>query len=221
MQYSRLEFSVSTDRPVAIAGLETRLINAFDTAGGFGLFERYLGRSLLWHRAPDVAQLTRIRFERAPSSVPSWSWMAYEGAISFLNLPFGEIDWTVNVEFRSPYSTYGSSHGSRARMSSSRSEHCAELRVIARPFDMTASTPEGESSGIVWDDSTVPHTVPHDQLRCVIIGKLATESSKLAQRHWVLVIREISTGRYERVGAGFLPKDKILQDAREMDSVIC
>lgn len=185
------------------------------------MFERYIGRSLLWIRATEVAQLTRIQFERAPSSVPSWSWMAYEGAISFLNLPFGEIDWTVNVEFRSPYSTYGSSHGSRGRMSSSRSEHCAELRVVARPFSMTASSPDGDSSDIVWDDPTVPNTVPHDQLRCVIIGKLASESSKLSQRHWVLVIREISTGRYERVGAGFLPKDKIPQGVRGMDSVIC
>jgi hypothetical protein len=226
-QYSRLGFSVATDRPVAIAGLETRLIDAFDTSGGFGLFERYLGRSLLWTRAADVLRLAKISFPPAPTNpVPSWSWMAYEGAISFLDLPFGKIEWTVDVEFRSPdYTPKGTpSRASRGRMSSNRNGRRTVLRVVARPFDVVpAGTCASDYlSDIVWDDPTAPHK--HDQLRCVVIGRLKPESdtpADPAQRHWVLVVSELSAGLYERVGAGFLPKDRISQGAREMDSSVC
>lgn len=213
MQYTRLEFSVSADRPIAIAGLETRLIDAFETAGGFGLFERYLGRSLLWIRAPDVPRLTRTPFASAQASVPSWSWMAYEGGISFLDLPFGEIDWTKNIEFRSPYSASESSQESRDRMSSSSSKHREELRVVARSFDMVTAS---SSSRIIWDDPNATN----DQLRCVVIGRLASESGSLAQKHWVIVLRELSTGLYERVGAGCLPKDRMARDVNDIDSSV-
>jgi hypothetical protein len=227
-QYSRLGFSVSTDRPVAIAGLETRLINAFNTSGGFGLFERYLGRSLLWTRATNVPRLTKIPFQPAQSNpVPSWSWMAYEGAISFLDPPFGRIEWTVDVEFSSPDYSSGAtppSRTSRGRMSSNRNGRRTELRVVARPFYGAAAAARASDSlsGIVWDDPTASHD--HDRLRCVVIGRLASESgtpADPAQKHWVLVVREVGAGLYERVGAGFLPKDGISQGAREMDSSVC
>lgn len=212
-QYSHLDFSLSTDRPVAIAGLETRLIEAFGTTGGFGLFNRYLGRSLLWCRAPDTARLTRISFPAGQATVPSWSWMAYEGGISFLDLPFGEIDWTEGMEFQSPYPATGSLSTSRGRVSSSRHGPRVELRVIARSFDMVNVS---SSSGIIWDDPTTPH----EHLRCVTIGKLASESGKPGQKHWVIVFRELNAGRYERVGAGFLPKHKIDQGVMVIDSSV-
>ena len=226
-QYSRLGFSVATDRPVAIAGLETRLIDAFDTCGGFGVFERYIGRSLLWTRATNVPRLTRIQFGPTQTNpVPSWSWMAYEGAISFLDLPFGKIEWTLDAEFRSPdYTPKGTaSRASRGRMSSNLKGRCTVLRVIARPFDVASAAPHASDflSSIVWDDPTAPHE--HDQLRCVVIGRLKPESdtpADPAQRHWVLVVIELSAGLYERVGAGFLPKDRISQGPQEMDSSVC
>jgi hypothetical protein len=227
-QYSRLGFSVSTDRPIAIAGLETRLINAFDTSGSFGLFERYLGRSLLWTRATDVPRLTRIPFKPAQTNpVPSWSWMAYEGAISFLDPPFGRIEWTVDIEFRSPDYSSGAtppSRTSRGRMSSNRNGRRTELRVVARPFDGAAAASHASDflSGIVWDDPTAPRD--HGQLRCVVIGRLALGNgtpTDPAQKHWVLVVRELGTGLYERVGAGSLPKDRMSLGAREMDSSVC
>ncbi|KAJ4311211.1 hypothetical protein N0V84_010573, partial [Fusarium piperis] len=37
--YSRLQFTKAYDRPIAIAGLEQRLVNAFATHGGYGAFE--------------------------------------------------------------------------------------------------------------------------------------------------------------------------------------
>jgi hypothetical protein len=160
--------------------------------------------------------------------VPSWSWMAYEGAISFLDPPFGKIEWTVDVEFRSPDYSSGASPPSRTtsrgRMSSNRNGRRTELRVVARPFDVAAAASRASNIllGIVWDDPTASHD--HDQLRCVVIGRLASETGTPAdpsQKHWVLVVRELRAGLYERVGAGFLPKDRISQGVREMDSSVC
>ena len=55
-QYSLLSFTHLEDRPVAIAGLEQRLISALQQKGGakhgcYGIFGQYWGRGLLWQRA--------------------------------------------------------------------------------------------------------------------------------------------------------------------------
>ncbi|GAW14723.1 hypothetical protein ANO14919_041260 [Xylariales sp. No.14919] len=100
-QYSSLLFTNPTDRPIAVSGIQRRLLEAFGTRGGYGVFDEdvktgqlgLLRRSLLWHRAVDRegnSRLSRIEFSAAerPDSaapvVPSWSWMAYTGEISFL-----------------------------------------------------------------------------------------------------------------------------------------
>ena len=84
---------------------------------------------------------------------------------------------------------------------------------MARTFDAASN-----ASDIVWDDPAAPR----DKLRCVVIGRLASESGMPVQKHWVLVVREVRVGLYERVGAGMLSKDKIsqLQLGGEIDSSI-
>jgi hypothetical protein len=93
-RYSKLALSFSADRPIAIKGLETRLIKTFGTTGGYGVFELYLHRCLLWQRAE--ATLKRI-----PSfhgiHVPSWSWMAYEGGIRYIEVPYGKVSWRKDI----------------------------------------------------------------------------------------------------------------------------
>src|SRR5438477_11418672 len=80
-RFSNLQLSFPEDRPVAIKGLETRLIRTFGTTGGFGIFDIYLHRCLLWQRSGDT--LRRIPSFRG-GQVPSWSWMAYTGGIRYL-----------------------------------------------------------------------------------------------------------------------------------------
>ena len=31
--------------------------------------------------------------------MPSWSWMAYNGGIHFIDIPFGTVDWINNLQF--------------------------------------------------------------------------------------------------------------------------
>ncbi|KAI0476359.1 heterokaryon incompatibility protein-domain-containing protein [Xylariaceae sp. FL0804] len=129
-RYSTLAFSRVEDRPVAIAGLEKRLVGACGNRGGYGVFDDgarggLLHRSLLWHRSPREASLSRIAFfdpssgdqsqgqdhpdhdhhHRGRSSVvvPSWSWMAYRGAIDYLRPPFNGVEWEPVGSPWSPY----------------------------------------------------------------------------------------------------------------------
>ncbi|KAK3350274.1 heterokaryon incompatibility protein-domain-containing protein, partial [Lasiosphaeria hispida] len=108
-RYARLGLTNDYDRPMAIDGLQHRILGALKSQGGFGVFDEgtkkkgLLRRSLLWHRANETPQLKRIVFpkDRTISVVPSWSWMAYTGAIEYEQLEFGGVEWE---ELQSPWS---------------------------------------------------------------------------------------------------------------------
>lgn len=57
------------------------------------------GAVLLWHRAADVDSLEPISFRghrglaAGATGPPAWSWMAYEGGVEYLDLPFGQVGW--------------------------------------------------------------------------------------------------------------------------------
>jgi hypothetical protein len=106
-QYSRLNLTMSDDRPFAIAGLEKRLQKAYETKGGYGIFDDgskddggLFHRSLLWQRGEedgDVQELEPIEFPRKRNiHVPSWSWMAYKGGIDYADPEFGKAEWEIN-----------------------------------------------------------------------------------------------------------------------------
>jgi hypothetical protein len=100
-RYSRLQFTRAADRAVGIAALEARLLRAFDTSGGYGIFEKFLGRSLLWRPAAGEA-LERIDFRGSLRRPPSWSWMAYTGGIDYFDVGSDHVDWAdIRVSFPS------------------------------------------------------------------------------------------------------------------------
>ncbi|KAL5365272.1 hypothetical protein BJX96DRAFT_8915 [Aspergillus floccosus] len=93
--YSDREFTVPTDRSVAMFGLEKRLAKALETESRYGIFEGFLHRSLLWERAGD----TRMRRITYPPyrKVPSWSWMAWEGKIFHMAISVGAVGWSSAI----------------------------------------------------------------------------------------------------------------------------
>lgn len=209
-QYSRMVFSHQQDRPIAIAGLESRLIQTLQVRGGFGVLEDQghglLRRSLLWKRASDVSALERIAFvgvggvKSAISPPPTWSWTGYQGAIEYLDIPFGRIDWEKG-DICSPWPS-----GARGTWSYGGDVHGRglELRVIARDFKVCHVD---AIKGIVFDD---PRTWElGSELKCVVLGSLkAPAESYLTRPHYVLVVAAegIRPGQvYGRVGVGSLP----------------
>lgn len=203
-QYSRLLFTRVEDRPIAIMGLERRLLSALNTRGGLGVFDEgdrgsLLQRSLLWHRGPDQSRMTRIVFpvERA-ISVPSWSWMAYEGGIDYLDLKLGGVDWLKDVHSpwaqlpRGDHSTDGGYH------------HRLSVTATARTFHMdSGAMSDGK---IVYDSPGQSGAREH---LCVVLGKQKGRHSDEDRLSFVLIVswKSVSRGTrnvYERIGAGYL-----------------
>ncbi|KAI0140283.1 hypothetical protein BJ166DRAFT_473272 [Pestalotiopsis sp. NC0098] len=94
--YTSMQLSFGTDRPTAIAGLHDRMAHTFQSKMDYGIFWRSFERSILW-QANEAETLTRIIYSSG-HSVPSWSWMAYQGKIGHHEVPFGKVDWTDDLK---------------------------------------------------------------------------------------------------------------------------
>ncbi|RSL41020.1 hypothetical protein CEP53_013009 [Fusarium sp. AF-6] len=217
--YSRLDLTKAYDRPIAIAGLEQRLVNAFETHGGYGVFQgKFFGRSLLWIRDTKFTdKLNKIDF---PSSqkyvVPTWSWMAYEGAITYMKVPFGEVDWEEGKDMiRSPW-TWSDSSSSSATWHTGNSNERIDLTAQARDLVNLALA----EKGIVYDRGRM--TLTNCRLKCVIVGREKAKDEKasvaLLRNYYVLIVapKEDLGAEYQRVGAACLPGTCIAWDRPEL-----
>jgi len=245
--YSALDFTRAYDRPVGIAGLEQRLVRAFNIHGGYGVFDGpFFGRSVLWKRDETVAgnrEMRPIVFpprDRRSFYVPTWSWMAYEGVISFMELPFDGVEWQTGDEegILSPWApTTSSNSGHRAGSiddtdnavwHTGKSRETAILRARARELALPLSEAQ---EGMVWDVSGGPlaqNTTEDEaelEIRCVIIGR-QKGGRKVGNadtfQHYVLVVGktqppaagDLDKGAvyYQRLGVGSIPGRWIVQD---------
>ena len=96
-QYSKLEFTEKTDKSTGIMGLEKRLVSTYNTQGHYGILDRFLGRSLLWGRVPNAMDMERITYPD-DQKVPSWSWMAVDGAMVYMDVPFDSVEWNKEIQ---------------------------------------------------------------------------------------------------------------------------
>ncbi|KAF2018244.1 HET-domain-containing protein [Aaosphaeria arxii CBS 175.79] len=186
-QYSHLNLTFDGDKPIAIKGLESRLVQALQTQGGYGVLNSYLHRSLLWQRSGD--SLRRITAFRS-GAIPSWSWMAYAGGIRYMDIPFGDVSWADDVSSPFPVdeSLLTISHGLDSANK--------PLSISVRTWDVK----EAQSGRIIFDE---PDCALERPLRCVVIGT----SKDLIPQHFVIVIALVSRNQkpvFERVGVGIL-----------------
>ncbi|KAI0185042.1 hypothetical protein EV127DRAFT_515589 [Xylaria flabelliformis] len=204
-RYSKLALSFPSDRPIAIRGLESRLINTFGTSGGVGIFDTYLHRSLLWQRAGDTLK-SITSFRDAP--VPSWSWMAYDGPIRYLTVPFGDVTWCENII--SPFSKDGSRNAVLS------GDFRGDKVIATRPLELEApvwNLIDAESGQRIMDNPSRAFDHP---IQCVVLGKSKMPPMDESQVHWVLFVypKDIANNiaLYERVGVGVLRKRHIAFD---------
>jgi hypothetical protein len=209
-QYSRLKMSRIADRPLGIAGLEQRLQTAFGTHGAFGIFDdtdRVDGglfhRSLLWIRGTetdDAPVLTRIEALASRShDVPSWSWMAYDGGIDYIDPPFQSADWERDIV--SPWA------GGKPRQPVTGG---IVLRAPIHVFRAHIS---------VEDDTKVVYDMSPDEERydgdCVVIARSKNAGTSMSMRCYVLFVRRVETGTFEelfeRIGAGYVSERSIFE----------
>jgi hypothetical protein len=205
LQYSRLKFTRYSDRPIAFAGLEKRLIRAFDIIGGFGVFDdgrSLFHRSLLWRRGTDEVTLDKIAFPAdSQIMVPTWSWMAFKGGIDYLELPSGRVDWEEQ-EIRSPWTL-----GSRGVWHTGDQAGVVELSAVALDFEFTGKT--GPESKLIYDRPPKSNGSSRS-VKCVVVGRrrVSVFQSEQNRMHYVLLVTTKDsqvTGEAlvcERVGVG-------------------
>ncbi|KAL3299014.1 HET-domain-containing protein [Colletotrichum asianum] len=209
-QYSKLQFSKIEDRPFAIAGLEKRLIQGFGAHGGYGVLDDGKGllhRSLLWHR-PSNGTLDRIKFPPEKRIfVPTWSWMAYEGGIDYLDPEWSKTDWEQH-DLRSPWSADSPFQYTTDKNST------ISLNATAREFDQTKAAKEQITLYFDMPDKTDCST---SCLKCVILARPKAEFTTTDTICHVLVVAPQAVKRpggipvYERVGVGKMPESCVSQ----------
>ncbi|KAI1102455.1 HET-domain-containing protein [Jackrogersella minutella] len=200
--YSKLAFSEPTDRSMGVIGLERRLARTFQTIGDYGVLMCYLCRSLMWKREGNE----KLRAIVYPNNrtVPSWSWMAYSGGISYFDAPFGGVDWkTDNLEI--PCQQDG-----RFRNSTQTRAGKPDPEIITSAMGINMDV-HGEEilSRLTFDEVDV---ADHSNLRCVVLGK-DKGGGQGEDKYYVMVIKPCSAdclGVYTRVGVGSLLERHIL-----------
>jgi hypothetical protein len=169
MKYSRLALTKQTDRPFAISGLEKRLVESFGFTGGFGALydEKNLGilrRSMLWHRASDCSSMKKISFVGA--APPTWSWMAYEGQIEYLDLPFRKMDWaSFERDLQPPWTV----SGPKRWYSSNDPPETMAMTVLVKDLELSSSLTV-QAARTIFDvtDGASTRKPP----KCVVLGRL-------------------------------------------------
>lgn len=181
--YSALGLSHASDRSQAVAGLQRRIARAFGSPASHGILWRWPERIILW-RAVRPGSLTRIDYRGQASAPPAWSWMAYDGRITFMEIPFAGVEWTGNLH--GPPDAAGD-----GRVSAEANGLCVTGELKARAvLDM-------QGVGFV-----------EGSWKCVLIGK-GKGGQESDAAHYVLLIRPVpssdpSRGLYERVGVASL-----------------
>ncbi|OCK81870.1 HET-domain-containing protein [Lepidopterella palustris CBS 459.81] len=200
-RYTRLEFSYPEDRPIAIDGLMERLTHAFKTRSLAGLFETFWGRCLLWRRADGAEPLKKIpRGTHTLKIPPTWSWMAFNGVISFIEPEGGQVNWNDH-DIILPFAD-------RTQASWLRTSHRGDsVAIRAKAFDFEIAVGASESEAFIsYDGDNVSTSA---STKCVIIGSEKQQVSDAGTRiHYVLIVKATSdapgTTSYERVGVGYL-----------------
>ncbi|KAJ4387577.1 hypothetical protein N0V93_008172 [Gnomoniopsis smithogilvyi] len=208
MQYSRLEFTRQRDRPIAISGLEKRLVHSFGICGGFGVLDDgenpgLFRRSMLWHRASDCTTLKRIQFDS--SAPPTWSWMSYEGHIEYLDLPFARVHWE-QLAIVSPWL------GDKTPIWYSLGDHSGLMEVPVVVRSLSIIDPQATENGPIILD-IVDDTALLISAMCVVLGitRDSTQEGPEGRTHAILVLTASvektasSLPVYNRIGVGFVP----------------
>ncbi|KAI3570894.1 heterokaryon incompatibility protein-domain-containing protein [Fusarium oxysporum f. sp. albedinis] len=191
-KYSTSGLTFESDRDVAIYSLIERMRHALRTEVRYGIVRCFLGSLLLW-KCTSEGKTALINY--GDRRVPSWSWMAYPGAIDFItdakqrlmvprsaDLDFTEDGKALNVKVRQFKDCRIFQYGKQCRI-----------------FDRTAFA-WIRKVGSLWFDVA-------DRIEfkyCVVVGVGDDyEKEESRKTYYILVVREkLGGGEYERVGVG-------------------
>jgi hypothetical protein len=202
-EYSRRGLTEKTDRCTAISGLENRIAQAKKCETRFGIFQSFLHRSLLWQR-PEERNTDRIGYKT--QIVPSWSWMAYNGSIQFMDIAFGKVEWVRSLRFnkRNRYRWFNKKWKPALVTDISSFRRCNPER---RGTGYAILDLDGAERGWIQYDMETHERL--DAEGCVVVGR-DLRRSDAGGKYYILVVRSTGMGNeYTRVGAGWIRGDYV------------
>lgn len=170
-------------------------MTALKSTGGYGIFQSNFHRGLLWHRHHGRPTLERIRFEKSVQ-IPSWSWMAFDGEIRYMNAPMGRVVWNKDVvcPFEVP-----NIKGSIPFEAQHPTEFQAPVRIL-----------EGERPRWLIQDE--PSRNLDRPLKCVVVGSDKADNNK-PQQHYAIMLSSVRENGihqfYERAGVAYLTEKEL------------
>ncbi|PHH59925.1 hypothetical protein CDD81_2384 [Ophiocordyceps australis] len=235
-KYSGLSLTRKTDRLVAVAGLEHRLSNFFDTISIYGIVRDFFPESLLWRRSQRERLESLIDFNDDVASwrikvkkVPSWSWMAYTGEISYATIPSDKFNWTCGINFVF-------SQEFRVMLEAPLAQFSQSCRIEPCDDSNCKLYCEATKCGLAHDDNRVVGWIRYDQEDQVEIDRLGAITLAQGNVDWkesadiswsdeivrgefdfVLVVQSISSGGYRRIGVAIVEYEHLVH---KTDSVL-
>lgn len=178
-----------------------------------------LRRSLLWCRGADTPTLRPIDFSGSRHPPPTWSWMAHQGGIDYLDVPEGKVEWQVH-DIVSPWTRTGKA----GTWYSLDEAEPAEIEVVVRGFELDPASTTTDEVHLVFDEPNSSAAPPHS-MKCVILGKMNIPMGPDGRARYekccvLLVVRSVQKASskgpvYERVGAGWISADLVVRDSKE------
>ncbi|OJJ65830.1 hypothetical protein ASPBRDRAFT_79605 [Aspergillus brasiliensis CBS 101740] len=173
------------DKVVAFSSIAKRIAEALPTKVSFGVFHCILPQLLLWKRAGKHSAPITYK----DRSVPSWSWMLYNGKVQFLtdsnvmipqfpSLYFDDSKRGINIEVRE-FKYY---------------------HISRRDGEHIIYSDTGNVGSLYFDMDTAAEIEPRN---CVVIGVSQDDDSDDSDKeYYILVVRKTSGEEYERLGVG-------------------
>jgi hypothetical protein len=194
-EYSKRGLTEKTDRCAAISGLESRIAQAKKCETRFGIFQSFLHRSLLWQRSEER---DTDRIDYGAQIVPSWSWMAYNGSIEFMDIPFGKVEWVRGLRFDKK----------RKRALVTDISSLRKCNHERRGTGYAILDLDGVKRGWIQYDMET-----HERLDAegyVVVGRDSRKSDAGKRNYHILVVRPTGVeNEYTRVGAGCILSDYV------------
>jgi hypothetical protein len=186
--------------------LQGRSIGALNNGSSrYGIFQTYLHRNLLW-RADD-SHLQQIKYD---SPLPSWTWMACNGGVKFIDVRYGKMEWINSIRF----------------------DKKREEAIIASLWAFRQWTPvhcgsyhnvqdlNGATKGRIHFDLGGCDILGKEY--CIVVGrevaKVASEDNNSASTEYhILVVRSTDVdGEYRRVGAGTVHRSHVVRQRADV-----
>ncbi|KAJ8133056.1 hypothetical protein O1611_g567 [Lasiodiplodia mahajangana] len=179
-RYSTMALTFSGDRPIAIRGLEARLMHTFGGIAKYGIFRLYLHRCLLWKKSENnMKPIVPYPGEE----IPSWSWMAYEGGIRYIDAPGSDVDWMDDLKWPISFPKV-EDISSRGSTQQSKDDEKLLLEIEAPVWGLV----EPRAEDMTLDDDT---PLDANLSKCVIVGISKRPTEPERKKYYILVVQKV------------------------------